>query len=80
MGTVVALPLSGLLASTFGWPSVFYVFGEILISAYVGCKQKLIIFLEVINVISSIHVVDVSSYLNDHGTVVDFTLQENDSR
>ena len=26
-GTVLSLPISGLLCSTYGWPSVFYVFG-----------------------------------------------------
>lgn len=31
IGTVVALPLSGLLANNFGWPSVFYVFGTVVI-------------------------------------------------
>ena len=31
LGTIVALPLSGLLAAkgfAGGWPSIFYVFGE----------------------------------------------------
>lgn len=28
-GTVVAMPSSGLLAATYGWESVFYVFGAI---------------------------------------------------
>lgn len=27
VGTVIALPGSGLLADTYGWPSIFYVFG-----------------------------------------------------
>lgn len=28
-GTVVSMPLSGLLAANYGWESVFYVFGTI---------------------------------------------------
>ena len=27
MGTVISLPVSGLLAEFYGWPSIFYVFG-----------------------------------------------------
>ena len=28
IGTVVAMPLSGILAEQLGWPSIFYVFGK----------------------------------------------------
>jgi ACS family sodium-dependent inorganic phosphate cotransporter len=28
-GTVVALPISGVLSGTLGWPSVFYFFGAL---------------------------------------------------
>jgi MFS family permease len=27
VGTVISLPISGLLADTYGWESIFYVFG-----------------------------------------------------
>ena len=29
IGTVIAMPLSGVLAERLGWPSVFYVFGKL---------------------------------------------------
>jgi len=29
IGTVIAMPLSGLLAQHLGWTSVFYVFGKL---------------------------------------------------
>ena len=32
IGTVVGMPVSGLLCQYFGWESVFYVFGEICFS------------------------------------------------
>ncbi|XP_021932436.1 sialin-like isoform X2 [Zootermopsis nevadensis] len=39
VGTVIALPLSGLLASNFGWPSIFYVFGiVVMIWFFIWCK------------------------------------------
>lgn len=28
VGTIVSMPLSGILANKFGWESIFYVFGE----------------------------------------------------
>lgn len=28
VGTIVSMPLSGILANKFGWESLFYVFGE----------------------------------------------------
>ena len=28
MGTVIGLPLSGLITAQLGWPYVFYIFGE----------------------------------------------------
>jgi len=31
IGTVIAMPLSGVLAEHLGWPSVFYVFGKFVI-------------------------------------------------
>jgi len=31
MGTVVGMPISGLLCDWFGWESVFYVFGKYII-------------------------------------------------
>lgn len=34
-GTVIALPLSGLLSTTYGWESVFYVFGTIALLWFV---------------------------------------------
>ncbi|KAJ4449603.1 hypothetical protein ANN_01006, partial [Periplaneta americana] len=35
VGTVISLPLSGLLANHFGWPSVFYVFGTVVMLWFV---------------------------------------------
>lgn len=32
-GTVVAMPLSGVLATSWGWESLFYFFGKISIVA-----------------------------------------------
>lgn len=31
-GTVVAMPLSGILASSWGWESLFYFFGKFFIA------------------------------------------------
>lgn len=28
-GTIVSMPVSGILASTLGWESLFYVFGKV---------------------------------------------------
>ncbi|XP_068081868.1 vesicular glutamate transporter 1 [Anabrus simplex] len=36
VGTVLVLPISGLLASTVGWPSIFYVFGAIGLLWYIA--------------------------------------------
>lgn len=35
-GTVLGMPLSGLIAQRFGWPWVFYTFGK-----YLYCVRKL---------------------------------------
>ena len=35
-GTVLSLPLSGLLCDAFGWPSVFYVFGFLGLIWWIG--------------------------------------------
>ncbi|PSN47931.1 Vesicular glutamate transporter 3, partial [Blattella germanica] len=40
VGTVVSLPVSGILANQVGWPSVFYVFGKYIYSFLLFCNTS----------------------------------------
>lgn len=39
-GTVIALPLSGYLCDNLGWPSVFYLSGEIMLPVSLQYKLR----------------------------------------